>query len=203
MPHHAHATMTRALAAAAGLLAFTAAASADFTEVTFENDPAGPAPNGFISADSPLISFSNSDLGPMFIGDFGSQSVGQALAVGEDDASFLLMEFSTLVDFLSLDFGNDDPAFTDDGDSAVLTTYLNGLQVDQVEVVMNRDDIMNQTISTGGSLFNSATLEFYVSSDGLTEIVDNIKFNVIPAPPAAAAAVLGLLLTRSRRRRGG
>jgi hypothetical protein len=195
---HAHRIAILALP----ILALSAAVSADATEVMFENDPAGPAANGFSSADSPLLTFSNSDGGPMEIGDFGVESIGQALAVGADDSSFLVMNFALAVDFLSMDFGNDDPLLSDPGDSVVLTAFLGGIEVGQTEVVMNRDDVMNQTIFFGGVLFDSATVEFYVSSDGLTEVVDNIKFNTIPAPPAGAIALLALAALPARRRRG-
>src|SRR5262245_56767493 len=118
--------MTRLALAALPVLVFSTASLADFTEITFENDPAGPAANGFSSVDSPLVAFSNSDGGPLEIGDFGVESVGQALAVGNNDPSFLTMEFSIALDSLSLDFGNDDPLLTADGDSVVLTVFLGG-----------------------------------------------------------------------------
>lgn len=77
--------------------------------------------------------------------------------------------------FLSLAFGNDDPAFTSEGDRAVLTLYVNHRRVGRVWVLLNRDDIMNQRITYQGHRFNRAVFRYDVSSGGLIEIVDNIR----------------------------
>ncbi|MGV2389854.1 MAG UNVERIFIED_CONTAM: PEP-CTERM sorting domain-containing protein [Microcystis novacekii LVE1205-3] len=116
----------------------------------------------------------------------------------DDDASALKMNFSHLMKSLSLDFGNDNPFFSSPGDTAELTLFLGATQVGFVSVPMNRDDIMNQTISfpaSGqGQYFDMATFFYNVAvptpagTSGLVEIVDNIEFQPVPEP----STVLGL-----------
>src|SRR6185295_11143826 len=90
-------------------MSIAATAGASLTTITFENDPVGPTSNSFVSADSPLVTFSN--------------TVGLGLAVGDNDNSALVMSFSTVMDFLSVDFGNDDPLRSQAGDTAILTLF--------------------------------------------------------------------------------
>jgi hypothetical protein len=182
----------------ATLLSLTLSATADI--ITFESDPAGPVPDGFMSADSPLVSFTNSFGLGLAIGNFGIASDGQGLAVGDNDTSFLIMDFSVLINSLSLDFGNDDPALTAPGDTAILTAYLDGVEVGQTVVLLNRNTAMDQTISFAGTAFNSASLDYYVTGDGLTKIVDNINFTPVPVPGALGMLAITGLLGRSRRR---
>ena len=75
--------------------------------VTLERDTHSGKPNGFVSNDSPLISFSDSMGSDLAVADFSPQSIGQELAVFGDDPSSLLINFSSPVNFLSLVFGND------------------------------------------------------------------------------------------------
>lgn len=174
--------------------------------IDFESDTTGAKPNGWMSVDSSLVSFTDSVGTDLNVGDYGAQSQGQALAVMTDfDDSWLVMDFAVRVNSLSLDFGNDDPAFSTAGDQAVLTAFLGGSQVGQTSVVMNRDDIMNQSISIAGVDFDQATFYYAVNpSQGLIEIVDNIQFQpggVIPAPGALVLGSLGAGLIGWLRRR--
>lgn len=171
------------------------------TVIDFEQDAAGPVANGFMSIDSPLVSFTDSDGSELAIGNFGIESIGQGLQVGGNDFSLLLMSFSELMNSLSLAFGNDDPAFTDVGDAAVLTVYLDDVEVGQSIVDMNRNDAMDQTISISGVAFNSASLDYYVSSDGVYKVVDNVTFTTVPGPGALALLALAGALCRFRSRR--
>ncbi len=161
--------------------------------VNFESDPVGAVPNGWMSADSALVAFSDSSGANLQVGNWGAQSNNtKGLGVWADDPSYLIMDFSTLVDSLQLDFGNDDPLYSVAGDQAVLTVFLGASQVGQTAVVMNRDDIMNQTIAISGLVFDRATF-FYNATlmGGLIEIVDNIQFTPFSAVPAPGAMLLG------------
>ena len=173
--------------------------------IDFESDTTGGKPNGWMSADSGLVSFSDSMGADLTVSDYGTQSHGQALGVFPDDPSYLIMDFAAPVSFLSLEFGNDDPGWSAPGDLAVLTAFLNGGQVGQTSVVMNRDDIMNQSISISGMTLDRATFFYDVTAaSGLIEIVDNIQFEpggVIPAPGALVLGSLGAGLIGWLRRR--
>jgi hypothetical protein len=114
--------------------------------INFENDPTGAKPNGWQSADSSLVTFTDSLGADLQLANYGSQGSGKSLAINGDDPSMLIMNFSVLVNSLSLDFGNDDPGWSNAGDKAVLTLFNGATQVGQVSVVMNRNDIMDQTI---------------------------------------------------------
>jgi hypothetical protein len=182
---------------------FSGAAQA-VTTIDFESDPIGAKPNGWSSADSPLVSFTDSIGANLDVYDYGHQSHGQALACNPDgDQSYLIMDFSVIATSLQLDFGNDDPGWANPGDQAILTAFLGGIQVGQTSVVMNLDDIMNQSISISGVKFDRATLLYNVTSwsPGLIEVVDDIKFEVIPAPGAILLGSIGAGLVGWLRRR--
>ena len=169
-------------------------ASADF--IDFESDAAGAVANGFVSADSPIITFADTMGSDLQFGNYGVQGDGNSLSVWGDDASRLLMSFSSNVSSLSLDFGNDDP--TRAPVFAFLRGLLGGVETLLVSLAANNDDVMNQSISISG---NFDQIEFYYAradgspiGTGLIEVVDNIDFNinVVPLPPAAFAG-LGML----------
>jgi len=144
--------------------------------VRFESDPTGGKPNGWMSVDSSLVSFSDSLGADLDLENFGNQGHGQALAVNGDDQGFLHMDFTVPVCQLRLSFGNDDPGFSNPGDKARLRVFNAGTEVGRKAVVMNRDDIMNQRILFGGQPFDSADFWFAVTTSGLIEIVDDIAF---------------------------
>lgn len=172
--------------------------------VDFENDATGSKPNGWSSVDSSLVSFSDSQGADMQVYDAWQESHGNALGVFSDDASYLIMDFAATVNSLSLEFGNDDPGWTNAGDQAILTAYLGDVQVGQTMVTMNRDDIMNQSIAISGVEFDSATFFFDATVyAGLIEVVDNVQFNpaTIPAPAGILLGSIGAGLVGWLRRR--
>ena len=64
--------------------------------ITFDNDAQGFKPNGFVSIDSSLVSFSDSlTESDLFVDNFGTASIGsQGLAVLNDtDTSSLIIDF--------------------------------------------------------------------------------------------------------------
>jgi hypothetical protein len=186
------------------------AASADAAPilVTFDSDPtfAGVA-NGFTSADSSQIRFSDTLGEDLFIANSAAATNGSnALAVLFDDDSALLIEMvGFIADEISMSFGNDVGLYTQDGDQAVLTVFMDGSQVGQVPVAMNRNTQMDQTIMFAGANFNSATLIYNLQSgNGLTEVIDNLYVNAIPEPSAALVFGVGALMVGAAlgRRRG-
>ncbi len=172
--------------------------------IDFEDDAIGDKPNDWSSVDSSLVSFSDSQGANMQVYDAEQQSHGNALGVFSDDASYLIMDFATTVNSLSLEFGNDDSGWTNAGDQAILTAYLSDVQVGQTLVTMNRDDIMNQSIAISGVNFDRATFFFDATVyAGLIEIVDNVQFNpaTIPAPAGILLGSIGAGLVGWLRRR--
>jgi hypothetical protein len=191
-----------ALAGILLLLVAWLAPPASAAVIMFNGISTGVKPNGFVSPEDTRVSFSDSIGANLDLEDYGVQSHGPALGCFGDDPSTLLMNFTQPMTTLSLEFGNDDPGFTVAGDVAVLRAFLNSTQVAESTVVLNRDDIMNQSISVTG-VFNNAVF-FYgrgvtPTPINLIEIVDNV--NAVPEPVALtslSAACVCLLLRRQR-----
>jgi len=203
--------MRHIAACALAMLSFAAAASAD--PIDFEQDSPGAKANGFTSFDSPIVHFYDTNGNGMDIANAGGETNNtQGLRVFDDgDGSMLGMDFDLNMGALSLDFGNDDPNWTNPGDLAILKLYNNGVFVGMSIVVLNRDDIMNQSIGWSGPNFDQAFFYFGDSNFqpytgggqrnvGLIEVVDNINYRV-PEPSLLALSGLGALVVAWRRRR--
>ncbi len=188
------------------LLVWAGAAQGAVT-ITFTNDAPGDKPNGWSSVASSLLTFGDSNgNGLKVYASTQGETHGRALAVFSDsDGSWLNMNFAQPANSLSLEFGNDDDGFTNEGDQAILTVFLGGAQVGQTSVTMNRNDIMDQTIGVSGVDFDRATFYYAATGEtsGLTEIVDNITFELsaVPAPGAVLLGTLGVGLVGWLRRR--
>ena len=200
--------MSKMLAAVAAI-GMMAATSASAAVITFNNDTAGAKANGFVSADSNAVAFSDSSGSNLIVDNFGSQTGNsKGLAVFNDDASRLVMTFTGLYTTLSLSFGNDDPGWTVPGNLAWLQLFNGATLVGTVSTVMNRNDVMDQVVSYAGAAFDRAEF-FYGNAQGnpinLIEMVDNVTFGGpvgVSAPAAMAlfgAGLLGLGLVRQRR----
>lgn len=193
---------TRYLAAACAAVCFSTFTRAAI--IDFEADTPDYQPNGFSSSGHPNVTFTDTVGAGLRISNFGSQGIGQSLAVeGDNDGSKLQIDFSPSVSYLSLAFGNDDPAYSNPTDLAWLEIWNGSSLVTTISMSMNRDDIMNQSISYSGGPFNRAFFWYgdglgnpYTSGSftGLIEIVDSIEYRVVPEPTStlATAALLGL-----------
>jgi hypothetical protein len=147
----------------------------------------------------------------LYIFDFGVQGAGvRSLWVGlgvDGSALEIALDFSS--DYFSLDFGNDDPTVTIDGDLAVLTAFQGATQVGQTTLALNRDDIMNQTISFGsiggGDLFDNLSFVYTDqflnpftgsgAAPGASEVVDTIvisRVESVPEPGTLTLLILGI-----------
>jgi Ca2+-binding RTX toxin-like protein len=158
----------------------SAAVATPFT-VNFSGDPSGAKLNGFQSALRPQVSFYDTLGADLHVANFAGQSHGQGLGVYGDDASALEIRLSAPTNALSLAFGNDDPSVVNSSDKAELKLYRNSTLISQVDVNVNANDIMDQTIAYAGQgLVNRATFQ-YVDALGdpknLIEIVDDITVN--------------------------
>lgn len=173
-------------------VSFASGIHAQTLTIDFESDAAIPVPNGFASVDAPGVTFTDSIGANLSIGNFGVQSDGQGLLTGGDDPSVLIISIPTSADSISLDFGNDDACCSADGDVAYLAVFDGASLVAETSVVMNRDDIMNQTITYSGQPFNRAEFSYADPSFNpinLIEVVDNIVINPLGATLGPAVPV--------------
>lgn len=149
--------------------------------INFESDTTGYKPNGWNSVDSVTASFTDSNGSDLLVLDGGAQTDGQGLAVFDDwDDSYLVINFSQRVRSISMDFGNDDPGFSAEGDVAELKVFNGGSMQGASQVVMNRNDVMDQSIAVSDvGCFDSATFKYNVDPAlGLIEAVDNIQLEL-------------------------
>lgn len=165
----------------------------DFTGINHSNV------NSFTIGD---VTFTDSIGNGLTTGAWPESNNSQALAVFGDDASRLELSFDNTYDFLSFDFGNDNPGFGDPNGQMHLDLYLNGVQTGSFALTANWDDLMNQNLS-GTGLFNYA--EIYYDTN-LIEVIDNIEYrldNPVPEPTSIALLGLGLagiVFTRRKRK---
>ncbi len=215
-----HKTILPALAA--GLLGLGSAQAA--IVIDFETMPVGFQAQGFTTPGAPGVRFyrDKPNSGTLSISNRGIEGSGaRSLSVeGDTDGNFLRIELDADANSIALDFGNDDPFYTIPGDLAYLAVFNNGVMVGSTTVLLNRDDIMNQTIAFSGVAFDTATFAYVnaalqpntgggTASQGLIEGVDNIVIDLVPTtvPEPAALALLGmglagLGLVRRHRARG-
>ena len=127
-----------------------------------------------------------------------------ALVIGTDhDDGGLSIELDFLAGAISMELGNDTPAFLFGGESAVLTVFNDGAQVGQTALELNANGLLDQTIAIDGVVFNSAILKYDVDPRvGLVELVDNVSVtSAIPEPTAAAVFGVGALVMGAAFRR--
>lgn len=195
-----------------GVLLLLSISLASAATITFESDSKGFKPNGWSSADSALVTFTDTSGAGLKVDLFGDRSFGKGLAVWNDyDGSELIMNFLVPCNSLTLWFGNDDPGQTNEGDQAVLKLFYGSGAVGQTSVAMNRNNKMDQSIGLSGTVFDKAIFAYKatVHQGGLMEIVDDIEFTPINqplhTPEASSLALFGVgilgLLGYGRRRR--
>ena len=149
--------------------------------ITFNGDAPGVKPNGYSSPDSLQVGFFDTLGANLTVGDFTPQSRGLGLAAFSDDASAIEIRLLRPTNRLQLSFGNDDPAVATFGDQAQLQLFRGADLVSTRRTLLNRNDVMDQSIvQDKGAVFDRAVFQ-YVRSDGtplpLIEIIDDIRIN--------------------------
>lgn len=193
----------RLVITALALLSFASAASALTVDVNFDGEtPFLNIPNGFESSETNMISFSDTvGANLQLVQDpvVTAGSVGLAAFTHLDDSA-LRIDLDFIAAIISMDIGNDsgDPMFTNPGDAAVLTVFLDNVEVGSVSLALNRNSAMDQRIEFDGLLsgqfFNSATLKYETTAlFGLTEVIDNVSVTPVPEPTAALVFGAGAL----------
>lgn len=188
--------------------ALTVNEAARATTIDFTAETTGGKLNGYTIG---IASFFSTDTltGNLDVENWLGQSHGNGLAVFGGVSSKLQINFSSNINGLSLDFGNDDPCCSQSGNLAILQGFRLGTLIAQATVVMNRNDIMDQTISLAGT-FDQVFFYYGDSSFApifLTEIVDDITFSTVAVPsPIVGGGLPGLIFAsgllgwwRSRR----
>jgi len=162
--------------------------------IDFEGDSLGGVSNGFTSTSDSGVHFTDTIASGLQI--HTHQALGsQNLLVFGDDASRLQIDFDFTIDSLSLFFGNDDACCSNSGDLAWLEIFNGGSSVGITSVLMNRNDLTDQSINISAASFDSA-LFWYGDVSGtainLIEAVDNISFNAVDVPEPISLALFGL-----------
>jgi hypothetical protein len=152
--------------------------------IDFNDDPTGNQPNGFVSNDSSLVSFTDTMGSTVNIADAGEESDGPGLRIFGDDVSRARMDFVTPVNTLTVEFGNDDGSFVGGPIWATIRAFRGNIPEGRVTVQANANDILDQSITFTG-LFTRADF-YYSDANGnpinLIEVVDNIRFDVATGP---------------------
>ncbi len=185
--------------------------SANAATVDFTGSPTGGLAEG---SNIGGIVFTSALGSGLQIGNYGAQSNGNGLAAFDDtNGNFIKGAIAGGASFISLAFGNDDPAFSNVGDLATLRLYNGATLVAMVTTLLNRDDVMNQTISYTGAFDNFSFAYTDAAGNpftgggnantGLIEIIDDISFRAggVPEPAAWAMMLAGFGLVGSAMRR--
>ena len=163
-----------------------AAANDVRTLITFENDSPYDTPmSSFTSPDRPDLEFCAVDLpnGHVYLYSYFATHYSNALIAMYDVG----MKFGSPIDSLEMSFGGDSPTRVSANGEAVLTLFLGTEQVGEVRVAVNANEAVDQLVSTSGTAFNRATLQYVDATDEDAEytamVIDDLRVGQ-PVPGA-------------------
>ena len=191
-------TFVRALKTAAFAASLTfGAVSAQAGFIDFETDTFGIKANGFTSASDAGVHFTDTIGADLQVHTHQALGTRNLLALG-DDVSRIQIDFDSAMSSLSLFFGNDDACCSSNGDRAWLELFNGATSVGLFSVVMNRNDLTDQSIAGAAASFNRAVF-WYGNAAGapinLIEAIDNLSFtNAAAVPEPASLALVGIAL---------
>jgi Ca2+-binding RTX toxin-like protein len=180
--------MNKVWAIAAAVLTLTAgglvspgaasAAVAGPIVANFTNDFGGGHPNGFQSVGAPHVFFYDTMGADLYVGDFAAMSHGKGLLLNDVDGGAIEIKLTAPTNAISLAFG-DDSTSMDPTDQAELKVYRGSTLVSQVDVSVNANETMDQTIGVSGQgLFNRATFRYVdllgAGKTGFGQIIDDV-----------------------------
>ena len=194
---------SRALLASSIAAVTLVAAPAAAQVIDFETGPTGVIADGYTTGG---ITFTTALGSGLEIGNFTPSTAGRGLIVRSDsNGNFLRGAIAGGTNYLSFDFGNDDPLFTLPTDLATLRVYSGLTLLDTITLGLNRDDVMNQTIGYSGGLFDNFEFAYTNAAGspftggvgtniGLIEAVDNFRLvapGAVPEPATWLMMILG------------
>lgn len=172
--------------------------------ISFESDVVDTKVYTFTSADSPLATFSNTNL--LWVREGLPEFDG--VGIETSGPTGITIEFAQPIVSLSILFGNDDPGFPED--RALLTAFRDSDLIGQETLLFNRNDLPDQIITiTAHEPFNKAVFDYVDGSltpaSGLGEVISEIRFQVVPEPSSLMLggifSLLAAVNSRFRRRR--
>ncbi len=146
--------------------------------VDFSGESTGAKANGYATAANPDVHFYDTLGSNLNVFDYSPQSHGKGLGVNGDDTSALEIRLTNPANQISMGFGNDDNSVANATDQAKLVAYRGATQVGETLKNVNANDLMDQTISFKGKLFNRVTFQYVDAAENplnLIEIVDDIN----------------------------
>ncbi len=174
--------------------------SAQAITIDFEADTLGAKTNGFNPVGNTDISFSDTSGAGLNISDITPTTDGQGLIVGGSGTSQLQIDLSEPVTNFMIEFGIADPNSLSLLDIAVLQGFSGGSLAATIIVLLDADNILNQTAAIGGATIDQAFFFFanisnFLQPINLIEVVDNISFDVVNVAAVPLPAALPLFGT--------
>jgi RTX calcium-binding nonapeptide repeat (4 copies) len=149
------------------------------TSVSFDAETAGYKASNYATAAAPSVHFYDTAGSNLYLGDWDAAKSGNELGTATYDGSGLEVRLNGPTTAINMKFGYD---YLDTTDLAELTLYRGATLVGTVDVNVNGNGAVDQSIEYHGGLFNRAVFR-YVDAAGTPrntyEVVDDVNVNPI------------------------